>query len=106
MSVQRKCEQYWPQDSAPAMYHDLMIQLLNETQSELWTVREMSITMVSELLCPFAVRKSSLEVAPSILLFIYSFQFTTAFPPPSACAVIDFPNFAFTFQSKQNIFIL
>jgi len=31
------------------MYGDVMIQLLSETESELWTVREISVTMVSEL---------------------------------------------------------
>jgi len=54
------------------MYHDLMIQLLNETPSDMWTVREMSVTLVSETLCPFTdactIRKPSLEVAPTILL--------------------------------------
>jgi len=30
------------------MYGDLMIELLSETESEMWTVREISVTVVSE----------------------------------------------------------
>ena len=37
------------------MYGDVMIQLLSETESELWTVREISVTMVSELYRSFSV---------------------------------------------------
>ena len=37
------------------MYGDVMIQLLSDTESELWTVREISVTMVSELYRSFSV---------------------------------------------------
>ena len=49
---------------------------------------------------------SSLDLASTTLLLIYSFQFRSAFDQQSACTVTGFPTLAFTLQSKKNVFLL
>ncbi len=45
--IQVKCDRYWPIDSEPLYYGDVVVQLLDEKILPEWTIRDFKISCVS-----------------------------------------------------------
>jgi receptor-type tyrosine-protein phosphatase beta len=48
---QKKCESYWPADEQPVYYGDLQLQLESVEKIDTYTLRLLSISLVSSVLC-------------------------------------------------------
>ncbi len=53
MSLQEKCDHYWPVDSEPMFYGDLQVTILNETRSHEWVLTEFKLAKVPSLKTSF-----------------------------------------------------
>lgn len=59
-----KCDQYWPADTEPLYYGDLVIQMLSESVLPEWTIREFRITSEGSCSYPRLVRHFHYTVWP------------------------------------------
>lgn len=46
---QTKCEQYWPADSQPCLYGELLVTIRSEQQELNWTLRKFSMKHVRNI---------------------------------------------------------
>lgn len=59
-----KCDHYWPTDSEPLCYGDIVVQLLSEKVFPEWTIRDFKISCESQLRYPRMVRQFHYTIWP------------------------------------------
>jgi len=49
--LQKKCDQYWPEDTEPVVYGDIQVVLVSETsEGSKWTIKKLELSVVNVLL--------------------------------------------------------